>query len=57
LWTLPELQEILKEAGFREVTVYWEGTVKRTGEGNGVFTPSTEGEACAGWIVYIVAEK
>ena len=26
-------------------------------EGNGVFTATTEGEADAGWIAYIVAEK
>ena len=55
LWTLPELTELLEETGFR-ATVYWEGT-DRNGEGNGVFTPATAGEADAGWIVYIVAEK
>lgn len=55
LWTLPELREILGEAGFR-ATVYWEGT-DRNGEGDGVFTPATKGDADAGWIAYIVAEK
>jgi cyclopropane fatty-acyl-phospholipid synthase-like methyltransferase len=55
LWTLPELMEMLSNCGFRP-TVYWEGTDK-DGEGNGVFTPTTEGEADAGWIAYIVAEK
>jgi SAM-dependent methyltransferase len=57
LWTLPEIREILGEAGFREVTVYWEGTDEETGEGNDEFTPSNRGEACQGWIAYIVAEK
>jgi len=57
LWTLPELDEILREAGFREVTVYWEGTEEKTGEGNGIFTVTKRGEACEGWIAYIVAEK
>jgi len=56
LWTLPEIQEILKEAGFRNVTVYWEGT-DEDGEGNGEFLPEVRGEADAGWIAYIVAEK
>lgn len=56
LWTLPELQELLEEAGFRDVTVYWEGTDK-DGEGNDKFDPATVGEACPGWIAYIVAEK
>ena len=57
LWTLPELQEILAEVGFRKVTVYWEGTDEKSGQGNGVFRPSRRGEACEGWIAYLVAEK
>ena len=56
LWTLPELCELLEEAGFRNPTVYWEGT-DEDGDGDGVFTPETKGEADAGWIAYIVAEK
>ena len=56
LWTLPEIQELLYEAGFSRVSVYWEGT-DEDGDGDGVFTLATEGEACAGWIAYIVAEK
>lgn len=55
LWTLPELTRMLRNCGFRP-TVYWEGTDKN-GEGNGVFTPTDQGEADAGWIAYIVAEK
>jgi len=56
LWTLPEIKELLLEAGFRNPTVYWEGT-DEDGEGDGVFTPDEHGEADAGWIAYIVAEK
>jgi len=56
LWSLPEITEMLSEAGFRNPTVYWEGTDK-DGEGDGVFTPDGQGEADAGWIAYIVAEK
>ena len=56
LWTLPELQELLYEAGFSKVTVYWEGT-DEDGEGNDEFTPTSVGEACPGWIAYLVAEK
>ncbi|MDJ0927147.1 MAG: class I SAM-dependent methyltransferase [Gammaproteobacteria bacterium] len=55
LWTLPEIRELLSEAGFRKVTVYWEGT-DEDGEGNGEFEPEEKGEADAGWIVYIVAQ-
>lgn len=56
LWTLPEILEMLTEAGFKNSTVYWEGT-DEDGEGDGVFTPETKGEADAGWIAYLVAEK
>ena len=57
LWTLPEITEILLEAGFAKASVYWEGTEEDGEDGNGEFTAETVGEPCAGWIVYIVAEK
>ena len=57
LWTLPELQEILHEAGFSNITVYWEGTDEDTGEGNAIYKPSTHGDADPGWICFISAEK
>jgi SAM-dependent methyltransferase len=56
LYTAPELKDILLEAGFRKVTVYWEGE-DEDGEGNGIFTPDEKGEADLAWIAYIVAEK
>ncbi len=56
LWTLPEVRELLTEAGFEKVTVYWEGT-DEDGEGSGEFTPDEQGEADLAWIAYIVAEK
>ncbi len=56
LWTAPELRDMLHEAGFRNVTVYWEGE-DEDGEGNGEFTPNDKGEADLAWIAYIVAEK
>ncbi|MEC9376170.1 MAG: class I SAM-dependent methyltransferase [Pseudomonadota bacterium] len=56
LWSLPEIKEMLVEAGFNNPIVYWEGTDK-DGEGDGVFTPDEKGEADAGWIAYLSAEK
>jgi len=56
LWSLPEIRELLDEAGFRKVGVYWQGFDKQ-GEPDGIFVPVEEGEADAGWICYIVAEK
>ncbi len=56
LWTLPEIREILLEAGFSKVEIYWEGTDEESKEGNGVYLPSEQGDADAGWVCYIVAE-
>ncbi len=62
LWTLPEIQELLAEAGFSKTTVYWEGDEldddgEPTGEGNGEFKPEPHGEADPAFICYIVSEK
>jgi len=57
LWTLPEIREVLLEAGFKRVTVYWEGDDEDSDEGNGEFEPAERGEADEAWIVYISAEK
>lgn len=54
LWGLPEVQDLLREAGFRDVSVYWEGTDEE-GEGNGIFTPVKTGENDAAWVAYVVA--
>lgn len=56
LWTLPEIRELLQEAGFSDVTVYWQGE-DEDGEGNGVFEPVEHGEADPAWICYLVAER
>lgn len=56
LWTLPEIREILYEAGFSVVDVYWEGTDETRNEGNGIYTPSDIGDADPGWVCYIVAQ-
>jgi cyclopropane fatty-acyl-phospholipid synthase-like methyltransferase len=57
LWTLPEIKEVLEEAGFEKVTIYWEGTDEDNSEGNGVFEPALQGDADPGWVCYLVAEK
>lgn len=56
LWTLPEIRELLNEVGFKRVTVYWQG-FDEDGEPDGNFQPVEEGEADAGWICYLTAEK
>jgi hypothetical protein len=57
MWSLPEIQELLLEAGFDKVAVYWEGTDEETGEGDGEWSISTRGEACQGWVAYLTAFK
>lgn len=56
LWSIPELRELLEEAGFRKVEVYWEG-VDEDGEGNGDFVLSTSAENEPGWIAYLTGIK
>lgn len=58
LWTLPEIKQLLTEAGFNKVTFYWQG-FDEDGEEDGDFQPVKAGEvdADAGWICYITAEK
>lgn len=57
LWTLPEIRELLWEAGFSTVDIYWEGTDEETNEGNGIYEPSEVGDADPGWVCYIVAQR
>ena len=54
LWTLPELREILLEAGFKDIHVLWECTDQDTMEGNGVFRRIKRGDPDPAWLAYIV---
>ena len=54
LWTMVEIRELLSEAGFANVLVYWEGE-DEDGDGNGEYEPTLEGEADPAFISYIVA--
>jgi len=55
LWSLPEIRELLAEAGFSRVQVYWQGW-DADGNPDGVFVPVQTGEPDAGWIAYLSAE-
>ena len=52
-WTMPELKDILLEAGFAKVVSYWEGD-DDDGGGNGEFEPAEESENCDAWVCYMV---
>ncbi|MDH4031944.1 MAG: class I SAM-dependent methyltransferase [Chromatiales bacterium] len=56
LWTLPELRDLLSEAGFGASHVYWEGE-DDDGEPNGEYTRVRKGDNDPAWIAYLVAEK
>lgn len=56
-WTIPEVREMLAEAGFRRSDVYWEGTDKKTGEGNDKYSIRQSAPNDDAWIAYIVAVK
>jgi SAM-dependent methyltransferase len=56
LWSMPEIRELLTEAGFANVVVYWEGDDEDDEEeGNGEYEPTLEGAADPAFISYIVA--
>jgi cyclopropane fatty-acyl-phospholipid synthase-like methyltransferase len=57
LWTLPEVRELLDEAGFSRVTAWWQGWDEDEEDGNGEFEPVEDADADAAWVSYIVAEK
>lgn len=54
LWSLPEARDLLQEAGFEEIRVYWEGT-SADGEGNGAFRPALRPVNDPAWVAYLVA--
>ncbi len=57
LWTLPEIRELLAEAGFRRADVYWEGTDRKTGRGNDVYVRRAHAESDPAWVAYLVGVK
>jgi len=56
LWTLPEVQELLIEAGFKSAEVYLHGWDK-DGESDGTYRRRKQYENSLGWVAYIVGIK
>jgi rhodanese-related sulfurtransferase len=54
MWSLAEVTDALKEAGFSEVKTYWEEDDDEGG-GNGNFYEAMEAENCESWVTYICA--
>lgn len=56
MWTLAETCDLLRECGFSDVKVYWEGTDK-DGEPSGVYRPSVKGDTAPAWVAYLAARR
>lgn len=50
MWSIPEVSDLMKDAGFSRTLVYWQ-------DDDEVFRPSNNGEPCASWLAYIVGLK
>lgn len=53
MWSIPEVRDVMLDAGFDNVAVYWEGT-GRNGRGSGKFYRRERGESCSIWVAYVV---
>jgi SAM-dependent methyltransferase len=57
MYSMAELKDLLKEAGFSQTISYWEEDDEDDDGGNGVFYPSEVEENCDAWVTYIAALK
>ena len=58
LWGLPELKDVMADAGFSQVDTYFEGTdPDDEEEGDGIFAKDGKGENIDAWLSYLVAQK
>lgn len=55
-WTIPEVREMLAEAGFGRTLVYWEQE-DHEGEDTGIWAASETADNNESWLCYIVATK
>jgi SAM-dependent methyltransferase len=55
-WTLPELRELLTEAGFSKTHIYWEDE-DEDGEGTGAYRARKRAPNSGAWVAYVIAEK
>jgi len=56
-WTMPEVRELMAEAGFEDVHFLWEGTDPKTGRGTDEYRRTDKAEADDAWIAYVVGAK
>ncbi len=51
LWTIPEVRDLMVDAGFRKTVVFWEKSSR--GEGTGEYLLSERGDNDWSWIAYV----
>jgi SAM-dependent methyltransferase len=56
LWTLPEIVDVLCDAGFKKIEFWAEG-LDASGHGNGRFRKIKTEKNCATWVTYITAKS
>ena len=56
-WTIPEVREMLEEAGFSETSIYWDMEDDKEDEDDEDWQCLEEAESAPCWIWYIVAKK
>ena len=56
VWTIPEVKELMLEAGFKRVAVYWESSDKN-GDGTGEYLRTESGDNAYSWIALVVGIK
>ena len=54
LWTIPELSELLREAGFDEVEVHWDVAPR---DDESLYRVRRSAENCPGWIAYVIGRR
>jgi SAM-dependent methyltransferase len=55
LWSIPEITDVLKEAGFSSIQ-YWAEGIDKDGSGDGKFTQIATEFDCRTWMTYIIAK-
>ncbi len=57
LWTLPELRELLHEAGYRSAEVWCDSYDAMRGRSDGVYRPQRKLPARHDWVAYVVGRR
>ncbi|OFZ22923.1 MAG: hypothetical protein A2X94_14945 [Bdellovibrionales bacterium GWB1_55_8] len=55
MWTIPEIRDALRDAGFKKTYVYWE--TEHRGRASGEYVRSETGDNAYSWVAYIVGAK